>query len=329
MKNKVLLILTILLLPIMTYAGGQKEETGTIKIGISKIVEHPALNAIEQGIQDELADLGYTNIEYDLQNAAGDMNTAAQIAAKFKMEKVNVAIGIATPTAIALATGIKDIPVVFSAVTDPIDAGLVDDFTSGKNNITGVSDMTPVKEQIKLMAKILDIKTLGHIYTAGEPNAVKLAEMAEATAAELGMKFVAAAVSNSSEVTQAALSIVGKVDAIYISTDNTVVSGLGSVVATAMKAGVPVITADPTSAADSGVLAAYGFDYYKHGRLTGRLVDRVLKGEDPATIPTQFMTDESDLTLVLNLDVAKELGITISADLIKQASTIIENGQVK
>ena len=329
MKMKVTLLMLILLLPAITFANGQKEETGTIKIGISKIVEHPALNAIEQGIQDELAELGYSDIEYDLQNAAGDMNTASQIAAKFKMEKVDVAIGIATPTAIALATGIKDLPVVFSAVTDPVDAGLVDDYTAGKNNITGVSDMTPVKEQIEIMAKILDIKTLGHIYTAGEPNAVILAELAEVTAAELGMEFVASSVSNSSEVMQAALSIAGKVDAIYISTDNTVVSALGSVVETALKAGVPVITADPTSAADSGVLAAYGFDYYKHGRLTGRLVARVLEGEDPASIPTQFMTEASDLTLVLNLDAAKELGLDLSAELISQASTIIENGQVK
>jgi len=328
MKKNLVTITVLLIISTMAFVGCEKE-TGTIKIGISKIVEHPALNAIEQGIQDELVDMGYENVEYDLQNAAGDMNTASQIAAKFKMEKVDVAIGIATPTAIALATGIKDLPVVFSAVTDPVDAGLVDDYTAGKNNITGVSDMTPVKEQIEIMAKLVDIKTLGHIYTAGEPNAVKLAEVAEKTAADLGLEFIAASVSNSSEVMQAALSIAGKVDAIYISTDNTVVSALGSVVETALKAGVPVITADPTSAADSGVLAAYGFDYYKHGRLTGRLVARVLEGEDPASIPTQFMTEASDLTLVLNLDVAKELGLEISAEFLSQASTIIENGQVR
>ena len=273
--------------------------------------------------------MGYTDIEYNLQNAAGDMNTASQIAAMFKMEKVNLAVGIATPTAIALATGMKDQPVIFSAVTDPVDAGLVDDLKSGKNNITGVSDMTPVREQIIMMTEILDIKTLGHIYSAGEPNAVTLAGVAEETAKELGIDFVPATVANSSEVMQAALSISNKVDAIYISTDNTVVSALGSVVENATKAGIPVITADPTSAADSGVLAGYGFDYYKHGRLTGRVVARVLEGEEPASIPTQFMTDSSDLTLVLNLDVAKELGLTISSALIDQSGTIIEDGQVK
>jgi len=329
MKKLLSALIIGLLAPVITFAGGQQEEAGTIKIGISKIVEHPALNAIEQGIQDELLELGHTDIKYDLQNAAGDMNTAAQIAAKFKAEKVDLAIGIATPTAIALATGIKDIPVIFSAVTDPIDAGLVDDFKSGKNNITGMSDMTPVKEQIQLLADLMDVKTLGHVYTAGEPNAVKLAEIAEETAKSLGMKFIAASVSNSSEVTQATLSIAGKVDAIYISTDNTVVAGLTALVDTAKKAGVPVFSADPTSALESEVLAAYGFDYYKFGRATGRLADRVLKGEDPASIPTQFMTEASDLTLVLNLDLAKELGIEFSKELIASAGAVLENGQVK
>lgn len=329
MNKTILALMLCVLIPMTAFAEGQKDTSDTIKIGISKIVEHPALNAIEQGIQDQLTDLGYTDIEYDLQNAAGDMNTAAQIAAKFKMENVDIAIGIATPTAIALANGIKDIPVIFSAVTDPIDAGLVDNLKSGKNNRTGASDMTPVKEQIEMMSKIVSIKTLGHIYTAGEPNAVKLAELAEAAAKELGMNFVAATVTNSSEVIQATISIVNKVDAIYISTDNTVVSALGSVVETAKKAGVPVVTADPTSTDESGALAGYGFDYYKHGRMTGRLVARVLEGEDPASIPTQFMTEASDLTLVLNLDVAKELGLSISDELIKQAGTIIENGKVR
>lgn len=329
MNNRVLMITLLLLIPVLAFSNGQSDDSGTIKIGVSKIVEHPALNAIEQGLIDELSELGYSDIEYDLQNAAGDMNTASQIAAKFKAEKVNLAVGIATPTAIALATGIKDIPIIFSAITDPIDAGLVDNYESGKNNITGISDMTPVKEQIEMLSSLMDVKTLGHIYTAGEPNAVKLAEIAEKTAKSLGINFIAAAVSNSSEVTQATLSIARKVDAIYVSTDNTVVAGLTALVATAKNAGVPVFSADTTSAFDSGVLAAYGFDYYKLGRATGRLADRILKGEEAGTIPTQFMTDASDLNLVLNLDLAKEMGIVFSDDLIARASSVFENGQVK
>ncbi len=329
MKKKFAVITLVLIIPALLISCAKKEESGAIKIGISKIVEHPALNAIEQGIQDELTDMGYTDIEYDLQNAAGDMNTASQIAAKFKAEKVSLAIGIATPTAIALATGIKDIPVIFSAVTDPIDAGLVDDLKNGKNNITGTSDMTPVKEQIQMLSDILEVKTLGHIYTSGEPNGVKLAQMAKEAAASLGIKFVATTISNSSEVMQAVVSIAKKVDAIYISTDNTVFSALGSVVEGATNAGVPVFSADPASAPESGVLAAYGFDYYKHGRMTGRLAARVLEGEDPATIPTQFMTDDADLTLVLNLDVAKTLGLTISENLIEKAGVVVEDGKEK
>jgi len=329
MRKIRILLVFLLIAALILSCSGKEEEKSTVKIGISKIVEHPALNAIEQGIQDELTDLGYTDVEYDLQNAAGDMNTASQIAAKFKAEKVDLAIGIATPTAIALATGIKDQPVIFSAVTDPVDAGLVDDLKSGKNNITGTSDMTPVKEQIEMLANILEVETLGHIYTSGEPNGVKLAQMAEEAAADLGMKFISTTITNSSEVMQAVVSLAGKVDAIYISTDNTVFSALGSVVEGAANAGIPVFSADPASAPESGVLAAYGFDYYKHGRMTGRLAARVLEGEDPAAIPTQFMTEASDLTLVLNLDVAKDLGINVKTEMIDQASIVVENGQVK
>ncbi|MBB6481374.1 ABC transporter substrate-binding protein [Spirochaeta isovalerica] len=321
------LVLSVLAMPVL--AGGQSDEEKTVKIGISKIVEHPALNAIEQGIQDELAALGYADAEYDLQNAAGDMNTASQIAAMFKMEKVDVAVGIATPTAIALATGIKDQPVVFSAVTDPVGAGLVDNLEEGKNNVTGISDMTPVQMQIGIIADLGNVKSIGHIYSSGEPNAVKLAEYAEEGCRDRGIEFVAATVANSSEVMQAAASIANKVDAIYLSTDNTVFSALGSVVEVATKAGIPVFTADTTSAVDSGVLGAYGFDYYKLGRATGKLVARILEGEDPASIPTQFMTEASDLDLVLNLDVAEALGLSIPDALVKDATTVVKDGKVQ
>ncbi|MBN2658464.1 MAG: ABC transporter substrate-binding protein [Spirochaetales bacterium] len=329
MKKIITIALTFAVLVLPVFTGGQSDDEKTIKIGISKIVEHPALNAIEQGVQDELAEMGYGDAEYILQNAAGDMNTASQIAAMFKMEKVDVAVGIATPTAIALATGIKDQPVVFSAVTDPVGAGLVDNLEEGKNNVTGISDMTPVRMQIGIIADLGDIKSIGHIYSAGEPNAVKLAEFAEEGCRDLGIDFVAATIANSSEVMQAAASIAGKVDAIYLSTDNTVFSALGSVVEVATKAGIPVFTADTTSAADSGVLGAYGFDYYKLGRATGKLVARILEGEDPASIPTQFMTEASDLDLVLNLDVADALGLSIPADLIEKATTVVKDGKVQ
>lgn len=164
----------------VVFAGGQSETKAAKKplIGISKIVVHPALDAVEKGIQDELKAEG-VDADYDLQNANGDINTAASIANKFKSENVTVAVGIATPTAQALANAIKDTPVVYSAVTDPVSAGLVASYDKGGANVTGVSDLTPVKQQIQLLTQIKPIKRLGHVYSSGEANAVTLAKLAE------------------------------------------------------------------------------------------------------------------------------------------------------
>jgi len=327
--------------------GAEKEETETkteeeaqkesktakdaqISIGISKIVQHPALDACEQGIQDELAELGWENISYDLQNAQGDANTAAQIANKFKSEGVDVAVGIATPTSQALVKAINDIPVVFSAVTDPVSAGLVESLEKGGENVTGYSDMTPVKEQIELLTEIIEVNTLGHVYASGETNAVILADMAREACEELGIEFVESTVANSAEVKQAAQSIADRVDAFYVSTDNTVVSALSSLCDVSLKSGKPIMSADPSSAKEYDVMSALGFDYYRHGRATGRLVDRVLNGEDPGSIPTQFMSDPSDVDqLLINLDVADQLGITIPEEIMKRANMVIKDGTLE
>ena len=303
----------------MAVFGAGQKETKTI-IGISKIVAHPALDAVEQGIQDELAQQGFTDIEYDLQNANGEVTTAASIATKFKSSGVAVAVGIATPTAQALINGLKDIPVVYSAVTDPVAAGMIESFDKGEKGIAGVSDLTPVKEQIKMLQRITGLKRLGHIYSSGEANAVILAEMAEKACEELGIEFVASTVTNSSEVKQAAQAIINKVDGIYVSTDNTVVSALASLTDVAMKAGVPIMSADPSSTEGSDVLIAWGFDYYKVGRATGRIVADILNGKSTESMPTVFMTDPSDINLVINTDVAAKLGITIPDDLLAVAN---------
>ncbi|TVR57679.1 MAG: ABC transporter substrate-binding protein [Spirochaetaceae bacterium] len=308
-------------------AGGRKESADSNVIGISKIVSHPALDAVEQGIQDELAEMGYS-FQYDLQNANGDAGTAAQIAAKFRSDRVRVAVGIATPTSQALVQSISDLPVIYTAVTDPVSAGLVESYDQGGANVTGFSDMTPVAEQIELLVELGNVRRLGHVYASGEANAVVLANMARDAARRLGIEFVEATVTSSAEVRQAAQSIVGRVDAIYVSTDNTVVSALTSLTEVANRAGVPIVSADPSSAEEFDVLAAYGFDYYTMGRATGRLISRIVEGESTASIPTQYMTDASDLLLLLNLDVAAQLGLQIPQAVIDQADMIVQNGTV-
>ncbi|ORC34588.1 ABC transporter substrate-binding protein [Marispirochaeta aestuarii] len=330
--KKITCILLAALTAVCLFAEGSAEQAddGAISIGISKIVSHPALDSIEKGIQDELAELGYPDIRYDLQNANGDPNTAKQIAIKFKNDKVDIAVGIATPTSQALASTITDFPVIYSAVTDPVGAGLVTSLNEGGDNITGYSDMTPVREQIELLTRLMKVERLGHVYSTGEANAVVLAGIARDVCADMGIEFVESTVTNSSEVKQATQAILNRVDAIYVSTDNTVFSALQSVVQTALDKNIPVMSADPTSAVDYEVFAALGFDYYRHGRATGRLIARVLEGEDPSNIPTQFMSDPGDLDqLILNLDVAKKIGVTVPADIIDRASVIIENGEAR
>ncbi len=322
--KKILKSLVVLLTIITLFACDTKDE---LVIGISKIVAHPALDAVEKGIQDELNEKGIV-ARYDLQNAFGEITNASSIASKFKQEKVDYAVGIATPTAQALVNTVTDSPVIFSAVTDPVAAGLVESFTIGDKNVTGTSDLTPVKEQIKLLIDLTGATKIGHIYSSGEANATLLANMAKDACAELGVEFIESTVTKSSEVREAALALVSRVDAIYVSTDNTVVSVIASVSDVATRNGIPIMSADPSSSKEDDILVAWGFDYYKMGRATGRIIYDLINGKTTSEIPTKFMTATSDIQLLLNLDVAKELGITIPAELIESAAFIVENEEL-
>lgn len=298
-----------------------------VLIGISQIVSHPALDAIVKGIQDELAALKI-GAEYDLQNANGNINTAASIANKFQSEKVALAVGVATPTAQALVKSLKGIPIVFTGITDPVKAGLVTSLDKGEKSVTGYSNMTPVKQQIQLLLKVKKVKRLGHVYTGSEVNAVVLAGVVKQACKELGIEFVETTVSKSAEVKQAVQSIIGRIDALYITTDNTVVSAMSSVAEVALKNKVPIMSADTSSAETNPVMIASGFDWYKMGRATGSLIAEILNGKKPEQIPTRFMTKPSDTDLLINLDVAKKIGITIPKEMIANANKIIENGKL-
>ncbi len=300
----------------------------SVTVGIAKFVSHPALDDIERGIRDELS-ASVPGISFDLQNANADMATAAQIARKFKADRVALAIGIATPTAQALVSAIKDIPVVFSAVTDPVAAGLVSSYAAAGKNVTGTSDMTPVREQLDLLVSMKPIKRLGHVYNAGEANSAKLAELVRAYAKEKGIALVESTVANSAEVRTAVLSIADRIDGLYLGNDNTVFSAVNTVAELCLQKKIPLVTADPTSAETVPVLAATGFDYYAMGRATGRIAARILKGENPGSIPTYFPTAAAEQSLVINLDVAAKIGVTVPAATIAAAKVIIRNGAVE
>ncbi|MHC6201804.1 ABC transporter substrate-binding protein [Breznakiellaceae bacterium SP9] len=311
------------------FAGGSGDKTGTatVKIGIAKIVQHPALDAVERGIVDAMNEAG-VKATFDLQNANGDVGTAAQIAAKYKSERVAVAVGIATPVAVALATAIKDIPVVFSTVTDPVGAGLVATTAHGQGNVTGMSDAIPTDEHIRIFADVAQIKTLGYIYTSDEDNSISALHEVESATQKYGIKLITQAITESSEVRQAAEAIVERVDGIYLTTDNTVFSALPALVQVFKRAKKPIFSGDVTGARDGGCLLASGFNYYKAGRATGELVVQILNGKKPADIPVRFMTEASDSDFLVDLDAAASCGITIPQLYLDAANLVFQNGKL-
>lgn len=327
MKKIVALIIAFSVCFSAVYAKPKARKPKKLRIGIAKIVQHPALDDIERGVMDVVNESGI-KADFDLQNANGDPNTAVQIANQYRTRKVDVAVGIATPVAVALASTLKDIPVVFGTVTDPVGAGLVDTVAHGKNNVTGMSDAIPTVEHIKLFARIAGLKTLGYIYTSNEANSVSSLALVEQGCREAGLKLVTQSITQSSEVKQAAEAIVGRVDGIYLTTDNTVFSAIASLVDVFGKAGKPIFSGDVTAAKDGGIFMASGFNYYKAGRATGEMVVAILNGAKPADMPVRFMTDPSDCDLLIDLDAAAKCGITVPEEYVSQANMIFRDGKL-
>lgn len=301
-----------------TPAGGA--DTGSaaageaVSIGITQIVAHPSLDASRDGFKAALEDAGY-DVTWDEQNAQGDQSTAASIAGTFASADLDLILAIATPTAQAALQAITDTPILFTAVTDPVSADLVESLEAPGGNATGTSDANPVKEQLELVKRLSpDATTVGIVYSSGEVNSQVQVEWAKEAAAELGLEIVEATVSTSAEVQQAAESL--DVDAFYVPTDNTVVSALESIIQVAEEKQVLTIAAEGDSVA-RGTVATYGISYYDLGYQTGEMAVRILKGEaDPATMPVET---QSDLQLYLNLDAAERMGVTIPEDLLAEA----------
>jgi len=241
---------------------------------------------------------------------------------------VAVAVGIATPTAQALANQIKDRPVVYSVVTDPVSAGLVESMDKGGANVTGTSDMTPVRTQLDLLLSMAPVKRLGHLYASGEANSVALAAIVKQYCQEKGIDYVEATVTNSSEVKSALLSIADRIDGLYLGNDNTVFSALSAVSEVTLAKKIPLMSADPSSAETIPVLAALGYDYYQMGRATGKIVVRILNGEKTKDIPGFLPTDPEALVLVLNQDVAAQIGVKLDPALVARAKVLIADGKV-
>ena len=295
-----------------------------LKIGITQIVDHPALNAVRQGVIDVLAEAGYVegeNVEYILGNAQGDFSVAMSIAQNFLAQGVDLVVSIATPTSQAAVQVFKDtsVPVVFSAVTDPVGAGL-----TGYPNVTGTSDMIDVASDLALLKELVPgLTKVGMVYNPGEANSAILTDMAKDAGEDLGLEIVAAAAENTAAVPLAAQSLIGRVQAIYITTDNTVVSALESVVDVAKSQRIPLLVADPSSL-ERGALVCTGFDYYDHGRMTGELVLKILQGASPADLPVEY---QKGTQLWLNLDMAEEIGFSFPQAIKEKATGLLFGGR--
>ncbi|MCW8848061.1 MAG: ABC transporter substrate-binding protein [Sedimenticola sp.] len=293
-------------------------------VAVSQIVEHPALDAARQGIQDELTENGYVvgkNLKWSYESAQGSPSTAAQIAKKFAGEKPDLVIGISTPSAQTLAASARGIPLIFSAVTDPLAAKLVTNLGKPGGLITGTSDALPIEKHLDLIQELVPtIKRLGVMFNPGEANSVSSVNQLRSAAEKRGWEIVEGGAAKTSEVLAAARSLVGKVDAIYVPTDNTVVSAFESVVRVGQQAKLPVIAGD-TSSVDRGAIAAIGFNYYDVGRQTGRMAVRVLKGEKPGDIAVETVQKTE---LYLNKGSAVKMGVTFSDALIARATKVID-----
>jgi putative ABC transport system substrate-binding protein len=319
-----LVLVLALSLPLMSGCAPAKEKV--YKIGITQIVTHPALDLARKGFIEQMTKEGFiegVNVTYDYRTPEGDMTVAASIAQKFVVDKVDMIFTISTPSTqtCAKATEGTGIPVVFGALTDPVAAGVVKSWEKPGGNVTGISDWADVGQQVKLGMDIYPAKRLGTVYNAGEVNSVVQINELKKVAPGLGIeKIVEATAATTADVYAAAMSLVGRVDAIWEPSDNTVASAIDAVVKVCEENKIPLFGSD-ISMAKAGAISGLGLDYHLNGIEAGKLAARILKGEDPANIPVGKMP----MTIVyLSPKAAERMGVTIPPEILKKATEIGE-----
>lgn len=285
------------------------------KIGINQLIQHPALDAATAGFKEAFSEAG-VEVEFNEQNANGEQATALTIAQQFAADDLDLTLAVATPAAQAMAQNIINIPLLFTAVTDPVSAELVDSMEAPGANVTGTSDAAPIDEQLELLKEIVPgAERVGIVYASGEVNSQVQVDQAEEAAGPLDLEIVTQTVTTVNEIQQA-VEALGDVDAIYVPTDNMVVSGISSLVQVAETKQIPVIAAEEGTV-EGGAVATLGIDYTELGRQTGEMALRILRdGEDPATMPVETATE---FTYVVNEAAAERQGVTIPEDILAEA----------
>ncbi|OCG00911.1 MULTISPECIES: ABC transporter substrate-binding protein [unclassified Gilliamella] len=324
MRNLIIKLFMLLSLSVVTFFSLADNKSEQKYVAITAIVEHPALDNVRKGVEDELKDNGYIvgqNLKLQFASAQGSSANAAQIAKQFVANKPNVIVGIATPSTQALVATTKTIPIVFTAVTDPVAAKLTPSWEASKTNVTGVSDALSLESQIDMMLKIKpDAKNIGYVYSPSEVNSTIVLKELQVALGKRGMKIIAAPAQRTSDISTAAISLKGKVDLIYTTTDNNVVSAYEALAKVANENKIPLLASDPDSA-ERGAIAALGMSYYDLGRQAGKIVIRILNGEKPGDIPPQV----GNITqLTINKKAAERQGVTLSEEVLKSAAKIVE-----
>lgn len=318
MKRRNALLITVLsALSLSTFAQDKMHN-----VAITAIVEHPALDTIRQGVVEELAREGFVegkNININFQSAQGSTATAAQIARKFVGDKTDIIIPITTPSAQPVVAATRSVPIVFSGVTDPVAAKLVKSWEPTGTNVTGISDHKPIEPQLALIQTLVpNLKAVGYVYSAGEVNSTIVLDELKAAASKVNVQVMPVAVQRSADIGTAARSLNGKVQAIYISEDNAVVSAYEALHKAALESKIPVIAADKDTV-KRGALAAYAVNQYDIGVETGKIAARILRGEKAGTIATHSV---SKMELSVNQKTAQELGISLPESVVNQAKDV-------
>lgn len=309
---------------ILSVSHAYAADAGAKRVMVTAIVDHPALNEARDGVKDVLKESGFEdgkNLKWEYQSAQGNNGIAAQIARKYVGEKPDVIVAIATPSAQAVVAVTKTIPVVYTAVTDPVEAQLVKDWASSGTNVTGVSDLLALDKQIELIKQIVPkAKRVGMVYNPGEANSAVVVKRLKEKLAKHQMQLVEAAAPRTVDVATAAKNLVGKVDVFYSNTDNNVLAAYEALVKVANDTKIPLIGSN-TDTVERGAVAALGVNYYDLGRQTGAVVVRILKGEKPSAIAS---ATSDKLELFVNTTAAAKQGITLPPAVIASAKKVVK-----
>ncbi|WP_315120746.1 ABC transporter substrate-binding protein [uncultured Clostridium sp.] len=322
--------LTLGLLLTTTILGGCAKTSSTsgevIKIGISQIIEHESLDSTRKGFIDALADNGFKDgekIKIDFQNAQGDMSITQTIAQNFVSQKKDLILAIATPSAQAAYNLTKDIPILVTAVTDPVKAGLVNSLDKSGTNVAGTTDAAPLDKQFELLKKLVPTaKKVGIMYNTSEVNSESDIEQAKKLAPKYGLEIITTGISSVNDISQTLEALIPKIDVLYAPTDNMVASSMPLISTKCTEKKIPIIGA-VIGEVEGGALATEGIDYYKLGYQTGEAAIEIINGKKPQDMP---ITTLKDTQLVINMDSAKKLNINIPEDLMEKA-TIIGGGK--